>query len=240
MADQDLEAQETEAENAQPQDAPSIQEVLDGKTENPQSQENVAPETQKPEKEQEAPKEPFWYRKALKEKEREARDNKRQLDELRQQLERQQQSATDQSRGPVSLEERLETQRLVDRLERSEDRFVDRHGEAKLEEVREWLATRPDMERWAMTQRHPWDAAFQQFNKERIASEIGDDPSAYRERLRAEIMAEMQGEMGEQQIQQTAPSMGRLPQPASGVRSASPQQARQASPNIQDMLKNKF
>src|SRR5690606_14451359 len=196
----------------------------------------------KPEKEA-----PFWYRKEI-EKERRQRQQEAQS---REQLERELEKLRGQPQRPETpdplenpqgfqsfIEQCLEQQRLVDRLERSEERFTDKHGEQTFEEVRDWLATRPDIEQWALGQRDPWRAAHQQFTKERLASEIGDDPNAWREkerqRLRDEILAEMGG-------QPPAPQM-RLPPPASGARSAAPRdgQGRFTGPvPLNDLLSKK-
>lgn len=168
----------------------------------------VKPET-KPEAEQ-----PFWYRKRLKEIEQRAK-----LAEQRaQELEARQTAPNlpDPRQDPVSY---FETQRVMDRLERSEDRFVDKHGEQELESVKDWLTTRPDIEAWAIQQRHPWAAAHQQYQREKLSAEIGDDPNAWREaereRLRAEILAEMPSAP-------MAPQRPNIPAPASGQRSAAP------------------
>lgn len=148
----------------------------------------AAPEA-KPETKPEA-EQPFWYRKQI-EKERKARQAlERELEQARQAVPQQQ--LPDPRQDPVA---HFETMRVIDKLERSEDRFVDKHGEQELEAVKDWLATRPDIEAWAIQQRHPWGAAFQQYQREKLSAEIGDDPNAWREaereRLRAEILAEL-------------------------------------------------
>ena len=128
----------------------------------------------------------------------------------------------------MTIEHRLETQRVIDRLERSEDRFIDKFGDETFEETRDWLRTRPDIERWAMGQRDPWKAAHDQYRREKLDSEVGSDPEAWletklaerlaaeREAIRQEILAEAQGH-------QPAPAPRHTPPPATaGVRSAAP------------------
>ena len=175
----------------------------------PAAQAEVKPEA-KPEAEQ-----PFWFRKQL-EKERKARQAaEREAEQLRQQ--RPEPQLPDPRQDPMSY---FEARRLEDKVERSEDRFVDKHGEQEFEAVKEWLATRPDIEAWAVQQRHPWGSAFQQYQREKLSAEIGEDPNAWREKERDRIRAEVQAEF------QSAPPMGRpaptIPAPASGQRSAAP------------------
>lgn len=186
----------------------------------------------RPEREQ-----PFWYRKEI-EKERKARQQaERRAAELeagrheRRQPQAEQPHRLDPLEDPDAymgaIEARLERQRLIDRLERSEERFTDKHGEESFEQTREWLATRPDIEEWALKQRDPWKAAHGQYQKERLASEIGEDPDAWRnaerERIRAEILAE-QG--GAQSAPASPPTMRPPPPtPATDVRSAAPRDA---------------
>jgi hypothetical protein len=171
----------------------------------------AAPEA-KPEAKPEA-EQPFWYRKQLKKEKDRAAALERELEQARQQVP--QQHLPDPRQDPIG---HFETMRVMDRLERSEDRFVDKHGEQEFDAVKEWLTTRPDIEAWAIQQRHPWGAAFQQYQREKLSAEIGDDPNAWREaernRLRAEIQAEFQA---------SAPmAQPRIPAPASGQRSVAP------------------
>lgn len=176
-----------------------------------------------------ASEQPFWYRKEI-EKER----------KQRQQLERELEQARRTSAAPqpalseedlnrpltrAELESYTARQQLVGRLERSEERFTDKHGDEAFEATREWLATRPDIEDWALKQRDPWKAAHDQFNKERLASEIGEDPNAWRERererIRQEILAEQQ--RAPTPAPATPPQMRATPPlPASTARSAAP------------------
>lgn len=43
------------------------------------------------------------------------------------------------------------------------------------------------------SQAHPWDWMYQEAKRIQARNEIGDDPVAFRERVRAELMAELQG-----------------------------------------------
>lgn len=174
--------------------------------------EAAAPEV-KPEVKPEA-EQPFWYRKQIEKERKERQRLERELEQARQSVP--QANLPDPRQDPVSY---YETQRVFDRLERSEDRFIDKHGEQEFDAVKDWLSTRPDIEVWAVQQRHPWAAAHQQYQREKLSAEIGDDPNAWREaereRLRAEILAEMPSAP-------MAPPRPNIPAPASGQRSAAP------------------
>jgi len=194
------------------------------KAEEPKTDPEVKPETPKQDAEQ---NHPFWYRKRLKEIEQRAKEAERRAKELE---ERQSQPASvqmpDPRQDPVTW---YETQRLVDRLERSEDRFIDKHGEQVLEEVREWMAALPEAQRdafeaFCQQQRHPWHTAHEHYQRAKMAAEIGDDPAAWRQRQEKEI---------EDRILERLAAEGRLaapgmtarpniPAPASGQRSAAP------------------
>lgn len=197
---------------------------------------------------------PFWYRKEI-EKERKARQAaERQLEELRGRSPAPQPrtQAPDPLESPDQfsgyIEQRLETQRLVDRLERSEERLADKLGDAVVDEVREWLTTRPDLEQWAMGQRDPWKAAHQQFTKEKLAAEIGDDPNTWREQERERLRQEILAEQSRDQRHEPAPrpamnqtTRAAPPPPSSTVRSAAPRdgQGRFAGPApLKSLLKN--
>lgn len=190
----------------------------------------AAPEA-KPEKEQ-----PFWYRKEIEKERKRAADLERRLQEA--ESRREQPQAPDPRQDPAAY---FETQRVFDRLERSEDRFIDKHGEQELESVKDWLTTRPDIEAWAIQQRHPWAAAHQQFQRERLAAEIGDDPAEWRKSQEQRIREEVEKEV-RAQYEGAAPGMAppRIPAPASSARSA-PAKGGYAGPSsLSDLGKNKF
>ncbi|HUH11396.1 MAG TPA: hypothetical protein VLZ73_12695 [Brevundimonas sp.] len=157
---------------------------------------------------------PFWYRKRLKEVEQRARAAERRAEELAQ---RSEQPAPQQFNDPMEF---FQHQQTVIRLDMSEGRFIDKHGEQEFEAVKEWLATRPDIEAWAIQQRHPWGQAYQQYQREKLSAEIGDDPNAWREQERAKLRAEIQAEFGGHQAPMTP--RPNIPAPASGQRSAAP------------------
>ncbi|MDM8352893.1 hypothetical protein [Brevundimonas diminuta] len=207
--------------------APAVEQTTE------QPSQPAAPEA-KPEGQQpEHPEGPFWYRKAI-EKERKARQAlERELSTIR---ERAPQAQPQTISDPIAYVEHV---RVLDRLERSEDSFVDKHGEQTFEEVKDWLTTHPEIEEWAIRQRNPWAAAFQHYQREKLSAEIGDDPNAWREkereRLRAEILAEAAGQ-GSPPPAMSAP---RLPQSAASARSATPP-PRNAAGQFASPYRNKF
>jgi len=169
--------------------------------------------------------EPFWYRQAIK-KEKQAREAaERRAAELEEQRGHQPRELPHPGQDPQGFYSHFETQRLIDRLERSEDRFIDKHGEPEFEATKDWLATRPDIEAAALKERHPWAYAHTAYQRERLAAEIGDDPSEWRKRQEAEIRARIEAEYAEQGSYQPQPGMAaqpRLPTAAAGARSAGP------------------
>jgi hypothetical protein len=64
---------------------------------------------------------------------------------------------------------------------------------------------------------HPWKFAYEEGKRLRFAAEIGNDPEAYRKKLRAEIEAELKAQGAPQSQQPGAPA---LPQSLAGARSA--------------------
>lgn len=69
----------------------------------------------------------------------------------------------------------------------------------------------PAMRAELMQQRHPWEFVYQQGTRLLAMQEIGDDPAAYKERLRQELLAELSA----QQPQTTQPAAA--PAPAAAV-----------------------
>lgn len=190
------------------------------------AQQEAAPEAKPETPKQEEPKGPHWYRETLKEKEKRARDAERRAQELerRIQAQEQQRPAPDFNNPQAiyqSFEQRLAEAELKQSIALSA-RFARReHGAELFEETQEWLSHHPDIELWAQAQDDPWGAAIARFKQERLVAEIGDDPNAYREKLRQELLAELQSQPQGQAPGMTAPRPN-IPAPASGQRSAAP------------------
>jgi len=182
-----------------------------------------APERADKPKEDRGPK---WYREGIERANREAADARRKAEELERRLQQGQPQAP-QYIDPIAdpqafyqtFEQRMQQAQLVQRLEFSEMRAADKHGVDTIDETRAWLSTRPDIEQWAMGQRDPWNAAVAEFRKLRLVDEIGDDPEAYKAKLREQWEAEM---ADSRQYQAPAQMRPNIPAPASASRSASP------------------
>jgi hypothetical protein len=86
-----------------------------------------------------------------------------------------------------------------------------------------WLAER------IMGARHPYGELVKWHKEQSALSDVGDDPKAFRERLRAEILVEMQGggqpAPNGQQGQQPAPPAAAMPTNFAGARNAGPRTA---------------
>lgn len=191
---------------------------------------------------------PKWYRDAIQKANREREQLRRENEALRRQGQPQEasQERPDPVENPNDFYAYIEHQRLVDRLERSEERLIDKHGEEVFAEVQAWLTAHPEIEAMAVRQRDPWRFAHSQFTKDNLANEIGDDPAAYKERIRREILAEQEAARAAdtQHIPAQPPQMRSAPPPpASAARSATPRDSsgRFAGPTpLGDLTKHKF
>lgn len=143
-------------------------------------------------------------------------------------------------------------------LRMSERDLVRQQGRETLEDVREWLRSKGQplgdgrvlnpTEAWAMQQEDPWSAAHEQMQRELLAEEIGNDPEAYKKRLREEWeaeAAERQGAQPQAQPGMTAPTQQSRrpppPAPASTVRSAQPRDDRGRFDGVRPMkFRNNF
>lgn len=190
----------------------------------------------------EEPQHPFFYRQGLKKAKEQEEAARREAQELRRQIQALQggnaPAAPDPYEDPngftQTFEQRLEMQAYNLRVEFSEQRARDRHGDNVWEETQDWLGTRPDMVQWAKGQRDPCEAAIGAYKREKLVAEMGDDPGAYREKLlseqRAALMADPEfrasilAEMGATPVQQTQQAQARPAPPpsAANVRSATP------------------
>jgi uncharacterized coiled-coil protein SlyX len=89
---------------------------------------------------------------------------------------------------------------------------AEKFGEATINEAYETLASMrgsPDFSltyRQIMSSPHPYGALVDWHRKQQVLSEIGSDPAAYKEKLKAEVLAELQGSGGVQQ-QRATPSV---------------------------------
>lgn len=111
-------------------------------------------------------------------------------------------------------------------LNLSERFLVQQHGRETFEEVQAWLGTKDGLADWCVNQPDPWGAAYAQYQRERLAEEIGDDPNAWREAEKARIRAELEAEMSAGREERHTPARSMTPNrapppaPASTARNA--------------------
>jgi len=196
---------------------------------------------------------PFWTREELRKSQKANKRLQSEYDKAQQELEdlraqRRQQPAEQYDEDPQGAYIRqAENAQLNARLDTSELLARDRHGDEAVDELLEFLGTRPDLARWAVSQRNPYGAAMQAYKKEQLAAEIGDDPAAYRAKLEAELKERIRAEVEAQYApnplatagQQSTPP--RIPVPASQQASAKPKAGQFAGPvPLSAVTKNNF
>lgn len=107
----------------------------------------------------------------------------------------------------VALNERLNISEMMAR-----EKYPDMDD--KLAVFQAEIAVNPALGQQIATQRHPWDWMYQEAQKIQARKEIGDDPAAFRERVKAEIFAELSASGGFQPPA-APPAPARTPLPAS-------------------------
>jgi len=108
---------------------------------------------------------------------------------------------------------------------------AEKHGEQIVNEAYQWLAARKGQDPQAfqadytriMSAPHPYGELVKTFKQSQVLREIGDDPASYKERIKAEILAELQsdGRSPTAPGQRPAPSAA-MPSNFADARSASP------------------
>lgn len=198
---------------------------------------------------------PFWTREELRKSQKANKRLQSEYDRAQQELEdlraqRRQPAAEtpnyeDDPQGAYIRQ--AEQVQLNARLDTSELLARDRHGDEAVDELLEFLGTRPDLARWAVSQRNPYGAAMQAYRKEQLAAEIGDDPAAYRAKIEAELQARIRAEVEAQYAPNPLATAGqqapaaRIPTPASQQPSARPKAGQFAGPvPLSELGKHKF
>ncbi len=198
--------------------------------------------------------EPFWTRDELRKSQKANKRLQADFDKAQQELEdlraqRRQQPAAEQDEDDpqrayirhaeqIALNTRLDTSELLAR---------DKHGDEAVDEMLEWLGTRPDMAQWAMKQKNAYASAMQAYKKERLAAEIGDDPEAWRAAERARLQEQIRAELAAEQQQPNAlataghPTPARIPTPGATQTSARPKAGQFSGPKpLSAIGKNDF
>lgn len=142
--------------------------------------------------------------------------------ELEQFRNQQRQAQQQQPQDPVQT---LQTLIVNERFNISEDLVRQTHQD--VDEVvgvfMEAAKQNPALAAQMHAHRSPWKFAYDEGKRLKFASEIGNDPEAYRKKVRAEIEAELRGQTGSQPSsspQSQQPAAQPLPQSLAGARSA--------------------
>lgn len=225
-----------------PEPAPEPAPAGDGTTPQPEPAAAAPPAAElapaanpQPDGDQPAPNEPFWYRRTIKGKDQRIKELERQLAERpgAQAPQPEPQAGEPGYLDPV-VRQHLDQIATTNRLDVSERFSRLQHG-AMVDEALDWVEQRPDIAQWAMNQSDPYEALVGHYKREKLASEIGDDPEAWRQRerdrLREELRAELAGQP-QNRLQPApnnpsptpnpAPPAPRMPAPASLETSAPP------------------
>lgn len=136
-------------------------------------------------------------------------------DQLRQQMERAQPGQPQQPQDPLQqtyqqiVNERFNTSEMLVRAQHTD---VDEAVEA----FKAAAAQNPALAAAMHQNPHPWKYAYEEGKRLKFANEIGNDPEAYRKKVRAEVEAEVRSASP----QPAAPAAPVLPQSLAGARSA--------------------
>lgn len=138
--------------------------------------------------------------------------------QLREQMQRASQ-LPQQPQDPLLV---LQQQIVNERFNNSEMLVREKYADADemVATFKEAAAKNPALNAQMMSHPHPWKFAYEEGKRLRFASEIGNDPAAYRERIRAEVLAELQKTPPAAGAGATAPAPAPIPQSLAGARSA--------------------
>lgn len=84
------------------------------------------------------------------------------------------------------------------KLDVCEDLAREKHGDETVDAMLAWwkeqIAQRPGVLQEALQQRNPYAYSMRLYQQSQLLTEVGDDPKAYREKLKAELLAEIQSQ----------------------------------------------
>lgn len=114
------------------------------------------------------------------------------------------------------------------REETSQLLAIEKHGEETVSEAFRWLEGRFRQNPQAataerdriMATRHPYGELVKAYKQSQVLSEIGDDPQAYRERIKAELLSEIQNGNGPPAAPHHAAPPAVMPSDFAGARNA--------------------
>jgi hypothetical protein len=140
-------------------------------------------------------------------------------DQLRQQMERGQQPPQQQQQDPLLT---LQQQMVNDRFNFSEALMREKHADVDeaVEAFKEAAKQNPALVAQMHANPLPWKFAYEEGKRLRFATEIGNDPEAYRKKVRAEIEAELKAQQQPASLQSQQPAAQPLPQSLAGARSS--------------------
>ena len=141
---------------------------------------------------------------------------------------RQQQAAPQQTaeQREVSPLERVQQEMVTQRFNMSEQIARTQYKDAAdLEDMvmlcANAAAQNPVLQAQLAASAHPWDFAYKEGKRLKLMQELGDDPAQYREKLRQELIAELQGSgQATAAAPVPAPSAPQLPQSLASARSS--------------------
>ncbi len=141
-------------------------------------------------------------------------------EELRQIREQQQRAQQGQQQQQDPLQQ-MHQQIVNERFNTSEMLMRERHADVDevVETFKEAAAQNPALIAQMHASPHPWKFAYEEGKRMRFAAEIGNDPEAYRKKVREEVLAELQKSQAGQPAA-AAPAAAPLPQSLAGARSA--------------------
>jgi hypothetical protein len=146
-------------------------------------------------------------------------------------LRAQPQQTQGQQQQPVEMD--FDMRLLNERLNTSEMLLREKHEDVddKLKVFQEAASKNPALGAELLQQRHPYEWMYKQAQRIQAMNEIGEDPAAYRERVRAEIEAELKGAQAATSEQQPAAAAAQvaakpaIPASLATARSAAPRTA---------------
>jgi len=139
---------------------------------------------------------------------------------------RQQQAAPQQPAQEVSPLEMMQRELVSQRFNMSEQMARDRYKDSPdLEDMvmlcAEHAAKNPTLQAQLAAAPHPWDFAYKEGKRLKLMQDMGDNPDDFKARIRAEILAELQGSgQATTTSPVPAPSATQLPQSLASARSS--------------------
>lgn len=223
--DEETEAPEAEGtQNAEPDEQPE-ERAAEAKADEPEPNESGEEDSQPPEDDQPVNRGQLAAMLAEREKrqqsEREREEARKEAERYKRELEelRQSQQGKTQEQIPDPIDDgqgfqnwamtQAQQAALNAKLELSEDIVRQSVGDDAFESVKAWwleeTRRNPHLVQEGIKHRNPWRYAHQQYQKNQLLSEVGEDPAAYKERLRQELLAELQQQSSPEAKSKTTP-----------------------------------